>query len=204
MAEFQRRYLPDAKVLIPATTWVNHYAIWRDAGVAQATYRYYDPETKGLDFAGLLDDLRAAPGGSVVLLHACAHNPTGAAAAAAAAAPHCEGGFAPWLLIPLLFCVGASASARPVHPLPLSHPFHIKHTLKHTHTHTHTGVDPTPAQWAEISKVVKEKGHFPFFDMAYQGFASGDCDRDAAALRLFVRDGHRLVSHWLRGAEGRD
>ena len=52
--------------------------------------------------------------------------------------------------------------------------------------------------------MVKEKGHFPFFDMAYQGFASGDCDRDAAALRLFVRDGHRLVSHWLRGAEGRD
>ena len=52
-------------------------SIWRDAGVQEATYRYYLPETRGLDFDGMLEDLRAAKEGDVVLLHACAHNPTG-------------------------------------------------------------------------------------------------------------------------------
>jgi Aminotransferase class I and II len=58
---------------------------WRQGGLdcegcccrTQITYRYYKPETRGLDFEGLLEDLRQAPAGSVVLLHACAHNPTG-------------------------------------------------------------------------------------------------------------------------------
>lgn len=53
-------------------------SIWRDAGVQEATYRYYLPETRGLDAAGMLEDLAAAKEGDVVLLHACAHNPTGA------------------------------------------------------------------------------------------------------------------------------
>ena len=52
-------------------------SIWRDAGVQEATYRYYLPETRGLDAAGMLEDLSAANEGDVVLLHACAHNPTG-------------------------------------------------------------------------------------------------------------------------------
>jgi hypothetical protein len=47
------------------------------AGVEQATYRYYKPSTRGLDFEGLMSDIQAAPAGSVFLLHACAHNPTG-------------------------------------------------------------------------------------------------------------------------------
>ena len=90
------------------------------------------PQTRGLDFEGMCEDMYNAPSNSVFLLHACAHNPT--------------------------------------------------------------GVDPTPEQWSEISKLMLEKGHFAFFDMAYQGFASGDCDRDAQAIRQFVKDGHRSVS----------
>lgn len=72
----------------------------------------------------MISDLKAAPKGSVVLLHACAHNPT--------------------------------------------------------------GVDPTIEQWDLIGKTVKECSHFPFFDMAYQGFASGSPDKDAAAVRHFI------------------
>jgi aspartate aminotransferase len=54
-------------------------------------------------------------------------------------------------------------------------------------------VDPTPEQWKEISDIAKEKKLFPFFDMAYQGFASGSTDRDALAVRLFVSEGHQIA-----------
>lgn len=130
MAEFQNRFMPGSKVYIPVPTWSNHHNIWKDAGVEQATHRYYDPKTRGLDLDGFLEDIKNAPNGSLFLLHACAHNPT--------------------------------------------------------------GVDPTPAQWRQISKAMLEKNHFPFFDMAYQGFASGDCDKDAQSIRIFMDDGHRL------------
>lgn len=132
MAEFQRRFMPGTKALIPASTWPNHYNIWRDAGVPHDTYRYLDSSAPAprLDFDGLVEDLRAAPDGSLVLLHAVAHNPS--------------------------------------------------------------GCDPTEEQWRRLSKEIAAKRHFPFFDCAYQGFASGDCDRDAAALRMFVADGHAV------------
>lgn len=65
--------------------------------------------------------------------------------------------------------------------------------LLHACAHNPTGVDPTPAQWKDISDIVKEKKLFPFFDMAYQGFASGSTDRDALALRLFVSEGHHVA-----------
>ncbi|KAF0725338.1 hypothetical protein Ae201684P_013576 [Aphanomyces euteiches] len=65
--------------------------------------------------------------------------------------------------------------------------------LLHACAHNPTGVDPSPEQWKEISAVMKEKEHVVFFDCAYQGFASGDADRDAAALRQFVEDGHNVV-----------
>ena len=94
-------------------------------------YRYYNKDTIGLDFDGMTADLRAAPEKSIVLLHACAHNPT--------------------------------------------------------------GIDPTEEQWKQISEVVKEKQHYPFFDMAYQGFASGDTDKDAFAVRLFIKEGHGMA-----------
>eukprot|EP00232_Nephroselmis_pyriformis_P003795 CAMPEP_0182912380 /NCGR_PEP_ID=MMETSP0034_2-20130328/37482_1 /TAXON_ID=156128 /ORGANISM="Nephroselmis pyriformis, Strain CCMP717" /LENGTH=426 /DNA_ID=CAMNT_0025049049 /DNA_START=8 /DNA_END=1288 /DNA_ORIENTATION=+ len=130
MADFMNRFSPGAKVLIPKPTWSNHHNIWKDAGVAEQVFRYYKPETRGLDFDGMMEDLSAAPKGSVALLHACAHNPT--------------------------------------------------------------GVDPTTEQWKAISQLCKDKEIFPFFDMAYQGFASGDCDRDAASIRIFLEDGHQI------------
>jgi len=58
--------------------------------------------------------------------------------------------------------------------------------LLHACAHNPTGVDPTKQQWATIADVMVEKGHFAFFDCAYQGFASGDLDRDAYAVRYFV------------------
>ncbi len=63
----------------------------------------------------------------------------------------------------------------------------------HACAHNPTGVDPTPEQWVEISNIVKEKGLFPFFDMAYQGFASGSTSRDAFAVRHFVSEGHQIA-----------
>ncbi|KAF4399940.1 hypothetical protein G4B88_021154 [Cannabis sativa] len=129
-ADFQKRFHPDSQIYIPIPTWSNHHNIWRDAQVPERTFHYYHPESKGLDFAGLMDDIKNAPNGSFFLLHACAHNPT--------------------------------------------------------------GVDPTEEQWREISYQFKVKGHFPFFDMAYQGFASGDPERDAKSIRIFLEDGHLL------------
>ncbi|KAL9092035.1 MAG: hypothetical protein Q9159_001033 [Coniocarpon cinnabarinum] len=55
-----------------------------------------------------------------------------------------------------------------------------------------TGVDPTREQWEQIAKTVRAKKHFPFFDCAYQGFASGDLDRDAWAVRYFIDQGFEL------------
>ena len=53
--------------------------------------------------------------------------------------------------------------------------------------------DPTLEQWSSISKKITEKSHHVFFDSAYQGFASGDAEADASALRLFVNDGHNVA-----------
>jgi len=121
----------DKECYMPDPTWGNHLPIFRDSGVAPMKYSYYDKATCGLDFSGMVKDLSAIPEGSVVMLHACAHNPT--------------------------------------------------------------GVDPRPEQWKDLSALMKERNLFPFFDMAYQGFASGDGDRDAYALRTFIEDGHRPV-----------
>lgn len=130
-AEAVRRYLPGSIAYLPRPTWSNHHNIFRDAGVPVREYAYYDPATRGLDLDGMLHDLARAPEGSVVLLHACAHNPT--------------------------------------------------------------GVDPSPKDWAQISQLMRARNLFPMFDMAYQGFASGDFDADAAAVRRFVDDGHSLA-----------
>ncbi|GJJ09742.1 hypothetical protein Clacol_003966 [Clathrus columnatus] len=118
-------------IYIPKPSWGNHTPVFRDSGLEVRGYRYFNKATVGLDFAGLKEDLRAAPERSIVLLHACAHNPT--------------------------------------------------------------GVDPTPEQWKEISDIVQEKQLFPFFDMAYQGFASGSTSRDAFAVRYFVEQGHQIA-----------
>jgi aspartate aminotransferase len=60
--------------------------------------------------------------------------------------------------------------------------------LLHACAHNPTGVDPTPEQWNVIADVMLEKGHYAFFDCAYQGFASGDLERDAAAVCCFDFD----------------
>eukprot|EP00478_Filoreta_tenera_P000593 GABV01000598.1.p1 GENE.GABV01000598.1~~GABV01000598.1.p1 ORF type:complete len:277 (-),score=117.09 GABV01000598.1:204-1034(-) len=60
--------------------------------------------------------------------------------------------------------------------------------LLHAVAHNPTGVDPTQDQWKAIADALAEKGHLAFFDMAYQGFASGDLDQDAAALRYFAHE----------------
>ena len=65
--------------------------------------------------------------------------------------------------------------------------------LLHACAHNPTGVDPTQAQWKEISDLLTEKKLFPFFDMAYQGFASGSTTRDAFAVRHFVSQGHNVA-----------
>lgn len=129
--EFFKQFLPGAEVYIPNPTWGNHKAIFTKSGVGWKEYRYLDRKDQTLDFSGMCEDLKAIPNGSVVLLHACAHNPT--------------------------------------------------------------GVDPNLEQWKELSSLLKAKNVVPFFDSAYQGFASGDADKDAAAVRQFVADGHPVM-----------
>ena len=66
-----------AKVAISDPSWGNHQVVFRAAGFAVSTYRYFNAANHGLDFAGMLEDLGQLEPGSVVLLHACCHNPTG-------------------------------------------------------------------------------------------------------------------------------
>jgi aspartate aminotransferase len=65
--------------------------------------------------------------------------------------------------------------------------------LLHACAHNPTGCDPSLEQWKSISSAIKEKNHHVFFDSAYQGFASGDAEKDASALRLFVKEGHNVA-----------
>lgn len=128
---FLERHFPgDKTIYIPDPSWANHNAVFKDSGLKVQKYRYYDKKTIGLDFDGMVEDIKKMPKGSMILLHACAHNPT--------------------------------------------------------------GVDPTEEQWRAISDAVKEGGHYPFFDMAYQGFASGDTNKDAFPIRHFIKEGHQL------------
>ncbi|XP_064786063.1 aspartate aminotransferase, mitochondrial [Oncorhynchus masou masou] len=131
-ANFLSRFHTEARdVYLPKPSWGNHTPIFRDAGMQLKAYTYYDPKTCGFDFQGALNDISKIPEKSVIMLHACAHNPT--------------------------------------------------------------GVDPRPEQWKEIADLVKKRNLLAFFDMAYQGFASGDIDRDAWAVRYFIEQGHNIV-----------
>jgi aspartate/tyrosine/aromatic aminotransferase len=69
---------PDATVWLSNPTWPNHLSIIRYLGMKMAEYRYFDAATRGVDFAGLIEDLGRVAPGDVVLLHGCCHNPTGA------------------------------------------------------------------------------------------------------------------------------
>lgn len=76
-ADLLRRIEPAASVLISEPSWENHRQIFESAGFAVAAYRYYDADAHGVDFEGMCRSLRAAAPGTIVVLHACCHNPTG-------------------------------------------------------------------------------------------------------------------------------
>ena len=76
-ADFLKRFFPASQVWISDPSWENHRALFEAAGFTVNNYPYYDPETHGLDFTSMLDTLKGLPAGSIVLLHACCHNPTG-------------------------------------------------------------------------------------------------------------------------------
>ena len=69
---------PDARVFVSNPTWPNHPSILAYLGIEMVPYRYFDNETRGVAFEAMLEDLKAARKGDVVLLHGCCHNPTGA------------------------------------------------------------------------------------------------------------------------------
>ena len=119
------------KIFFSSPTWKNHYSIAEAAELEIGHYRYYNPKTKGIDFEGLMEDLQKMENNSIILFHACAHNPTGA--------------------------------------------------------------DLNHEQWEKVLKIVIEKKFLPFFDMAYQGFATGDLEEDAFALRLFANTGINMI-----------
>ena len=77
-ADFLKRLLPHAKVAISDPSWENHRALFESAGFAVVNYPYYDSATRGVNFAGMLSYLTDLPANSIVVLHACCHNPTGA------------------------------------------------------------------------------------------------------------------------------
>lgn len=130
-AEFLSKWFSGNKVVYqPTPTWGNHIPVFKFSGLDVKQYRYYDKSTCGFDEKGCLDDILKIPEKSIILLHACAHNPT--------------------------------------------------------------GVDPTPEQWMKIAEACKKRNLYVFFDMAYQGFASGDINRDAHAVRYFVEQGHNI------------
>ncbi|KFG88253.1 aspartate aminotransferase [Metarhizium anisopliae] len=124
-------YKGNRTVYLSNPTWANHKQIFGNVGLQVADYPYFSKKTNGLDFEGMKAAIQAAPERSVILLHPCAHNPT--------------------------------------------------------------GVDPTLDQWKELAVIIAQKKHFPFFDCAYQGFASGNLAQDAAAIRYFVEQGFETV-----------
>ena len=76
-ADFLKRLNPTAKVMISDPSWENHRALFTNAGFTVEAYPYYDAAARGVNVGGMLAALNAAPAGTVVVLHACCHNPTG-------------------------------------------------------------------------------------------------------------------------------
>ena len=76
-ADFLKKVSPGAKVLISDPSWENHRALFTNAGFTVETYAYYDAARRGIDFDAMLASLNAAAAGTIVVLHACCHNPTG-------------------------------------------------------------------------------------------------------------------------------
>lgn len=72
-----KKFNADARLWVSNPTWGNHRGIFGGAGFEIETYAYYDKETRGVDFDGLVASLESVPAGDIVLLHACCHNPSG-------------------------------------------------------------------------------------------------------------------------------
>ena len=77
-ADYLRRLLPQSKIYISDPSWENHRALFENAGFVVENYPYFDPTTRGVNFAAMKGYLSALPANSIVVLHACCHNPTGA------------------------------------------------------------------------------------------------------------------------------
>ncbi|XP_050533697.1 aspartate aminotransferase, cytoplasmic [Daktulosphaira vitifoliae] len=131
-AEFLVKHLNCTTFYYSSPTWENHHLIFMNSGFKDARkYRYWNTELKSLDTDGFYEDLNNAPAHSVIILHGCAHNPT--------------------------------------------------------------GIDPTEEQWKKIAEIIKERQLIPFFDNAYQGFASGDVEKDAWSVRYFLKQGFEFL-----------
>jgi aromatic-amino-acid transaminase len=76
-ADFLKQLFPQAVVAISDPSWENHRALFETAGFPVQNYRYYDATSNDVNRSGMLEDLQALPTGSIVVLHACCHNPTG-------------------------------------------------------------------------------------------------------------------------------
>ena len=76
--ELARMAAPQGRVFVSDPTWPNHLSILKHLGMEAIPYRYFDADTRAVDFAGMMADLAAARAGDIVLLHGCCHNPTGA------------------------------------------------------------------------------------------------------------------------------
>jgi len=122
-ADLLIKLLSTRTIAISNPSWENHRAVFSAAGFEVVDYTYFDAASHGLNFEGMLADLRQLARGTVVLLHACCHNPTGA--------------------------------------------------------------DLSQEQWRTVAELLKERGLFPFVDIAYQGFDKG-IDEDAYAIRLLA------------------
>lgn len=115
---------------VPNQTWPNHFSIFQRAGFEVMEYPYYSFKKKGFDLESVLSFFSKIPKRSILVFHACCHNPTGA--------------------------------------------------------------DPTSTQWHEISKIVKNRELFPFFDFAYQGLGEG-ITKDREAVEIFLQEGHEMA-----------
>jgi aromatic-amino-acid transaminase len=76
-ADFLKRLLPNAEVMISDPSWENHRALFESAGFKVSNYAYYDAASHGVNFAGMVKSLETAAAGTIFVLHACCHNPTG-------------------------------------------------------------------------------------------------------------------------------
>ncbi|GMM33586.1 aspartate transaminase [Saccharomycopsis crataegensis] len=125
LSRFINKAPEDKIIYVSDPTWANHKQIFELLGFQVKTYPYWNPSTKSLNINEMLQTINNASSGSIFLLHAVAHNPT--------------------------------------------------------------GLDPTKEQWNLILDAIKSKQHFPLFDIAYQGFASGSLVEDSYSLRLGIQ-----------------